>query len=135
MKRPMKIKNLKQTISFNASPETIYSILMDSKRHGKLTGGKATISKKVNGKFSVYDGYAHGKNVELIEGKKIVQTWHFDEAEWPEDHFSICIFNFSKKGKGCQLEFEQIGIPAAHYESLKKGWHTYYWSPLKEQFN
>jgi len=73
----MRTKSIKQTATFNASPEKIYDLIMDEKKHAEFTGSKATISTKLNGKFSVFDGYIHGHNIELVKGKKIVQAWPF----------------------------------------------------------
>jgi len=90
----MKTKSIRQTVTFNASPETVYQLIMDPKKHAAVTGSAVIMSSDVNGKFSVFDGYCHGYNIELIEGKKIVQAWHFAEDGWPDDHFSICTVNF-----------------------------------------
>ena len=73
----MKTKSIKQTVTFDAAPEMIYDLIMDQKKHAAFTGSKVTMSTKVKGKFNVFDGYCHGYNIELIEGKKIVQAWHF----------------------------------------------------------
>ena len=76
------------------SAQEIYDALMDSKKNSLFTNGKASISKKVGGKFSAYDGYATGKNLELVEGKKIVQTWR--ASDWKEsDVDSIVTFSFT----------------------------------------
>ncbi len=74
-----KTKTIKLGGMFNASPERIYKILMDSKLHIKVTGDVAKISKKVGGAFSVFGGYATGKNLTLQKGKKIVQSWRASE--------------------------------------------------------
>ncbi len=95
-----------------------------------IHGGKTTMTKRANGKFTVFDGYCHGYNIELIEGKKIVQAWHFNEAGWPEDHFSVCTFLLSPSAKGSKLTFTQSGVPAANFEALKEGWKTYYWDAI-----
>ena len=78
----MKTKSIKQTVTFNASPELIYNLIMDEKKHAAFTGSKAIIDSKAKGKFSVFDGYCHGYNMELLKGKKIVQAWHFAEDGW-----------------------------------------------------
>ena len=70
---------------------------MDEKKHAAFTGSKATISTKLKGKFSVFDGYCQGYNIELVKGKKIVQAWHFAEDGWPDDHFQHLPF---RTGKG-----------------------------------
>jgi len=128
----MKIKNLKQTVSFKASPKEVYELIMDSKNHAGFSGANASMSKKINGKFEAYDGYCRGYNIELEDGKKIVQAWHFAEDGWPEDHYSICTFLFENKDKGTKLTFTQTGIPEHKAEALKSGWKEFYWEPMKE---
>lgn len=127
----MKTKNLKQTVSFAAKPSEIYEMIMDSKKHGQICGGKVTMSKKIGEKFNVYDGYCHGHNMGLIEGKKIIQAWNFAEEGWPPLYFTVCTFDFKKDGKGTKMTFTQEGIPEHKYEALKKGWKEYYWEPIK----
>jgi activator of HSP90 ATPase len=128
----MKTKTLTQTVTFDASPEEVYKLIMDSKKHSSFSGAKAKMSQKVGGKFETYDGYCHGVNVELKEGKKIVQDWHFTEDGWPEDHFSRVSFKFEKAKNKTKMTFTQSGIPAHKYASLKSGWIDYYWEPMKE---
>jgi activator of HSP90 ATPase len=128
----MKTKAIKQTVKFAAKPIEVYEQLMDAKKHSAFTGTKATMSKKPKGKFSVYDGYCHGFNIELIEGKKILQAWHFAEEGWPDDHYSICLFDFKKDGTGTKLSFVQTDVPEHKVNALKDGWKTYYWKPIKD---
>lgn len=128
----MKTKTIRQTATFNASPEEVYEILMDSGKHSKLTGGKASISRKEGGNFSAYDGYCSGKNLELIPGKKIVQSWR--ASEWEEGHYSKATFSLSKTKTGTKLAFTQTNVPLKYYNSIKKGWIDYYWAPMKKKF-
>ena len=127
----MKMKSIKQTVTFTATPENIYHLIMDQKKHAAFTNSKVIISTKVNGKFNVFDGYCHGYNIELTEGKKIVQAWHFAEEGWTEDHFSICTFQFEKVGNKTKLIFLQTGVPENNVEALKEGWKEFYWEPMK----
>jgi activator of HSP90 ATPase len=127
----MKTKTIKQTVTFYATPDKIYHLLMDQKLHEAFTGSKATISTKVNGKFDVFDGYCHGYNIELVRAKKIVQAWHFAEDGWPDDHYSICSFNFDADGNKTKLEFVQTEVPEHKVEELKNGWKEFYWEPIK----
>ena len=130
----MKTKTIRQTASIKASPVEVYELIMDSRKHSSLTGTAVKMSKEVNGKFEVFDGYCHGYNIELEEGKKIVQAWHFQEEGWPDDYFSICTFNFEPIEKGTRLTFTQSGVPEHKYEELKDGWIQYYWNPMKLHF-
>jgi activator of HSP90 ATPase len=127
----MKTKSIRQTATFNASPEKIYNLIMDEKKHTEFTGSKATISSKLNGKFSVWDGYVHGHNIELEKGKKIVQAWHFAEEGWPDDHFSICTFELEQAGNKTKLRFLQTDVPEQTVASISEGWKQFYWKPIK----
>ena len=129
----MKTKTVKQTVTFeNVSPKEVYDALMDSKKHSAFTGQKAVISKKQGGKYYAYDGYHGGVNLELIPGKKIVQSWH--ASNWPEGHFGKATFNFSKSKNGTKLSFVHSGIPDFDFKGITNGWKEYYWEPMKEYF-
>lgn len=128
----MKTKTIRQTVTFPKSkPMEVYNLIMDAKKHSAFSGSKVKISHKIDGKFDVFDGYCTGFNIELEEGKKIVQGWHFKEDGWPDDHFSICTFTFSKVPAGTRLSFGQVAIPEHKAEALKAGWKLYYWNPMK----
>jgi activator of HSP90 ATPase len=128
----MKTGRIRQTVTFHGlKPLQVYDLLMNAKKHSAFTGSKVTLSTKLNGKFRVFDGYCTGFNIDLKEGKKIVQGWHFKEEGWPEDHFSICTFLFAKAPNGTKLTFTQSGIPAHKVDSLKTGWKEFYWEPMK----
>ena len=103
---------------------------MSSRQHAKFTGAPASISNKEGGRFSVFGDYATGKNLELVPGKKIVQTWRADN--WPEDAESIVTFEMEEMKVGTKLTFTQTGVPASDHESIKQGWIDYYWNPMKK---
>ncbi len=123
-------KTIRQTVTFKAPPQTIYDALMDSKKHARFTGGPAKISRKVGGAFSAHGGYIQGENIELTPGKKIVQTWR--AIDWKAGEESTVTYAFETAGKGTRLKFIHRNVPAKHAESVKKGWKTYYWIPLKK---
>jgi len=125
----MKTKTIRQSVTFKASPKTIYEMLMDSRKHAAFTGSKAKISRKVGGKFTAYDDYISGTNLELVPNKKIVQSWRGND--WPEGHFSQATFAFKAVKGGTRLTFIQTGVPAEQYEGIKKGWIEFYWEPMK----
>ena len=126
----MKPKTIRQTVSFKASPHKIYEMLMDSRIHTRFSGGKASISRKSGGKFSAYDNYISGTNIELVPDTKIVQSWR--ASDWPEGHYSKVTFSFAKIRDGCHLTFTQTGVPEQQYEGIRQGWHDFYWSPMKK---
>lgn len=126
----MKTMTIRQSVTIKAVPHEVYEALMDSKKYGAFTGGKAVISRAVGGKFSAFDGYAEGVNLELVPDKKIVQTWR--ASDWPEGHYSRATFTFKAAAGGTQLTFMQSGVPAEFADDVSQGWRDYYWTPLKE---
>lgn len=126
----MSVKTIKQSVTIKTTPHEVYEALMDSRKHAKFTGGKASISREVGGKFTAYDGYAEGVNVELVPDKKIVQTWRADD--WPEGHYSTVTFSLTKTEGGTRLAFTQTGVPEEQFEDVGQGWRDYYWKPMKE---
>jgi activator of HSP90 ATPase len=128
----LKTKTISQTVTFFSTPDKIYQLLMNENLHSAFTGTKASISTKVNGKFSVFDGYCHGYNIELVRAKLIVQAWHFDEDGWPADHYSICSFKFDQDGIKTIISFIQTDVPEHKVSALKDGWKQFYWDPIKD---
>jgi activator of HSP90 ATPase len=126
----MKTKTIRQTVTFKASPHEVYERLMDSRKHAAFTGGRASISRKVGGKFNAYDDYITGTNLELVPDKKIVQSWR--GSDWPEGHFSKAAFALKAVKGDTRLTFTQTGVPEEQYQSIKKGWIEFYWTPMKE---
>ena len=126
----MKTKNLKQSVRFKTKPAEVYEALMDSKKHAKFSGSPAKVSRKVGGKFSVFENYIYGDNVELVENKKIVQNWR--AQSWPEGHYSKVTYSLKPFGGGTKLLFSHTGIPSEHFDSIKKGWVNHYWNPMKK---
>ena len=129
----MKTKNIKQIVIFKASPNEVYEALMDSKKHSRFTGQAAKISREVGGKFTTFDGYAEGKNLELKPDKKIVQEWR--ASNWDKGHYSKITFLLEPKGKGTKLTFTHIGVPEDDHANISDGWNQYYWEPMKEMFD
>lgn len=125
----MPLKSLRQTVTFKASPHAVYELLMDSKKHTAFSGDRASISRKVGGKFKAYGDYIEGQNLVLIEDKMIVQTWR--ASDWPKDHYSRVSFVFTKVKGGTRLSFNQSGIPASDASNIKQGWIDFYWNPMK----
>jgi len=125
-----KMKTIRQSVTIKASPHEVYEALTDSRRHARFTGAKARISRKVGGKFTAYDGYIEGVNLNLVPDKKIVQSWR--GSDWPKDHYSKATFSLKKIKNGTHLTFTQSGVPDQYYNDISQGWRDYYWKPMKE---
>jgi len=126
----MKTMTIRQSVTIKASPHEVYEALIDSQKHARFTGGSAKISRKLGGKFTAYDGYSEGTNLELVPDKKIVQTWR--ASDWPEGHYSRTTYTLTKVEGGTRLTFTQSGVPEDQYEDVSQGWKEYYWAPMKD---
>ena len=129
----MKNKTIRQVVNFDIPPHEVYELLMESKKHSQLTGSHANISRKVGGKFTAYDGYIDGVNLEIIEDKKIVQKWR--GSDWPQGHYSIATFELKKSNSGTKLIFTQTDVPEEQYEPISQGWFEHYWNKIKKSMS
>ncbi len=116
-----------------ASPGAVYRAFLSSKEHTVFTGSEAKCNTRVGGRFTAWDKYISGKNVELVEGKKIVQEWK--TSEWPEGYkSSILKISLKKEGEGTRVSMIQSRVPASQVDQYDKGWYESYWEPLKQYF-
>jgi activator of HSP90 ATPase len=118
----------------NATPKQVYNAFLSSKQHTAFTGSEAKCSSKIGGRFSAWDGYITGRNMELVLGKKIVQEWM--TTEFPEGYsYSILRISLTKaKNGGTWLAMLQSKVPASQVKKYDEGWHESYWNPMIEYF-
>lgn len=112
------------------TPDEVYQALMTSKGHAGFSGAPARISDRVGTTFVVWGGYIHGRNLELVRGRRIVQSWRPSEETWPDDYYSTVTFELSAVPSGTRLRFEHAGVLADHAGHLAPGWKQSYWVPL-----
>lgn len=130
---PLKLSTITQSVTIAAAPDKVYDALMDSKSHAAITGSPARMSARVGGKFTAWDGYIFGKNLELVRGKKIVQEW--STTEWPRGYPpSKLEITLTGTKKGTQLKMVHSKVPTEQKGDYAKGWKEYYWAPLRTHF-
>ena len=128
-----KTTTITQTQEIPASPAEVYGAFADAKKHAAFTGSKATFEAKAGGKFTAWDGYIYGKNLELKPGKRLVQEWM--TTEWPEGQApSIVEFSFKAAKGGTRVKMVHSKVPAEQADDYRQGWTDYYWKPLKQYF-
>jgi activator of HSP90 ATPase len=129
----VQVTTIRQKLVIPATPKKVYEAFLDAKKHSAFTGSKATGSSKVGGKFTAWDGYISGKNLELEEGKRIVQEWI--TKDWPEGYppskFELTL---RKVKGGTEISMVHSSVPAEQANELKEGWTEFYWKPLREYF-
>ena len=126
------MKTIKQEIHFDAKPREVYEAYTDAKKHAAFTGTKVVFEKKVGGKFSAWDGGLDGQNLELVNGKKIVQKWRADD--WPAGHYSTLTIELFDEKDGTMLVLTQENVPDNKFDDINSGWREYYWEPMRDYF-
>jgi activator of HSP90 ATPase len=129
----LKTTTIIQKVVIPASPEEVYDAFIDPRKHSEFTGSEATCDPKVGGKFTAWDGYISGRNLELEKGKRIVQEWA--TAEWPKGYPSSTLeLTFRRIKGGTQLKMVHSHVPVEQAEDYKQGWVDNYWELLKDYF-
>jgi activator of HSP90 ATPase len=126
-------ESIKISTVLPTSAEKIYKAWLDSNAHSKFTGSKAKINPKLKGKFTAWDGYISGTNLELVPFKKIVQSWR--TTEFPEDASDSRLeIIFEEIPKGTRVTLVHTQIPDGQSSEYKKGWKDFYFDPMKSFF-
>jgi len=125
------MKTITQKVVFkNTTPEELYELYMDSKLHSMVTGDKAKITKKEGASYTTFGPYVSGKNLKLVSGKLIVQTWR--ASDWRKsDLDSIFMLQLEKNGNDAVLNMVHTNVPNDQAEGIKSGWADFYWTPWK----
>jgi len=120
------------TTTIKATAKQIYKSWLSTQRHTKMTGGTAFVSDKVGEKFTAWEGYITGKNLELEPYNKIVQSWRSSNFEDSETDSQIEIL-LSENDVQTTLTLKHTNVPESgdHY---KKGWEEHYFAPMRNYF-
>jgi uncharacterized protein YndB with AHSA1/START domain len=113
--------SLKMSILLPAKPQEVYEGWLNSKTHSIFTGGSsASIDSKLNGKYTAWDGYINGKNLELEPYTLIVQSWRTTDfpTDAPDSRLEVRFEEKSGKTKmtliHTHLPEDQVEIGRAH---------------------
>lgn len=100
--------DLKFKIKYRVPAYIIYKAITSEEEIFKYTQVKSKFENKVGGEFDLYNGNITGKNLELVENKKIVQTWQLNN--WPKAAELTLIFK-EAKGNECAVLISMRNIP------------------------
>lgn len=117
----------------NTPAKEIYKTWLSSNGHTKMTGGAASISDKIGARFSAWDGYIKGRNLELEPYSRIVQAWRTSNFEEHEEDSQIEILLNEVDGQ-TELTLNHTKVPESG-EHYKKGWDNHYFQPMKDYFS
>jgi len=121
------------TTTIPASPQEIYEAWLDSLGHSEMTGGEATMSDEIGAEVSAWDGYISGRNLELVPGERIVQSWR--STEFGDEHEdSVITVLLEETGDGTLLTIEHSNVPDEHRSYEEGGWQSNYFEPMVAYF-
>jgi uncharacterized protein YndB with AHSA1/START domain len=122
-------------VSFAAAPERVYQLLTDSAEFAAATEGSAEIDAAEGGAFSIFGGYIQGRQIELVPGKHIVQTWR--GIDWAPGSHSIVRFTLISEGNGTRVLVDHDAYPEgpspmypSWHEHLSTNWPVFYFEPI-----
>jgi activator of HSP90 ATPase len=124
------MKDYTGTYHIPASPEEVFMSLTDKAKLELWTRDKAEMTKEPGSEFSLFDGSIVGKNIEMLEGKKLVQQWYFDQKEE-----SIVTINLFPDKNGTSVELKHTNIPDNEYEDMVDGWDVSYFGMLHDFYD
>lgn len=124
---------LKLSVTLPVSADKLYKAWLSSKEHSAFTGSESKASARLNAAFSAWDGYISGKNLELVPGKKIVQSWRTTEfADDAPD--SILELTFEEKDSKTTLHLYHHGLQKGDAKKYTDGWKDFYFKPMKDYY-
>lgn len=122
------MKTIRQTYLINSSLKKVWQALVNPKDINAWGGGPAKMDAKIGTKFKFWGGDIHGKNIEIIPLKKLVQKWYGGSWEKP----SITTFTLIKEEDAVKINLLQTDVPDNEAKNIDDGWKEYYLGPLKK---
>jgi activator of HSP90 ATPase len=124
-------KTIQQAVTFRASPERLFDIYLSSRLHSAATGARAVMSRKVGGAFMAHGGHLRGRNLAIVPGRLVVQSWR--GSNWKKrDLDSTLVLAFSRAPGGGRIAMTHVNVPDANAASITRGWSDYYWKPFRK---
>jgi uncharacterized protein YndB with AHSA1/START domain len=121
------------TTTIPASPQEIYEAWLDSVVHSEMTGGEASMSEETGAQVSAWDGYITGRNLELVPGERIVQSWRTTQFTDEHEDSQITV-TLKAVEDGTLLTLEHTNVPDAQRSYEQGGWQEHYFDPMNEYF-
>lgn len=115
-----------------ASPDDVFDAWLNSDQHSAMTGSPAQVSSEVGGRFTSWDNYISGTNLEIDRKTRILQAWRTTDFKQKAADSLVEII-FQKSGDGCivTIHHSHLGNDGGKY---KKGWEDYYFDPMERYF-
>jgi uncharacterized protein YndB with AHSA1/START domain len=116
-----------------ASAQEVYEAWLDSLAHSQMTGGEASMSDETDAEVSAWDGYISGRNLHLVPGERIVQSWRTTNFSG-EHEDSVITVSLEETEDGTLLTLVHSNVPDEQTSYERGGWETHYFEPMKAYF-
>ena len=124
----------KVSVKLRCTAKEVFTGWLDDRTHGAFTGGSpAKVSSVEGGKFTAWDGYISGSNIEIFPYKKIIQKWRTSDFTSGDDDSLIEIL-FTYKDDHTLVSISHSNIPDGMGDKYKKGWKQHYFTHMKKYF-
>ena len=121
------------TTTVPASAQEIYEAWLDSLAHSEMTGSEAVMSDEVGAEVAAWDGYISGRNLELVPGQRIVQSWR--TTEFDDEHEDLILtVTLEEVEDGTLLTLVHSQVPDGQTSYEEGGWQEHYFEPMKAYF-
>ena len=129
----MPLETIQVSALLPATPAKVYAAWLDGALHAAMTGGAATCDNRVGGEHTAWDGYISGRNLELVEGRRIVQSWRTTEFG-EEDGDSRLEIRLESAQSGSRMVIVHSDIPQGEGIKYAQGWEEHYIAPMEAYF-
>jgi activator of HSP90 ATPase len=127
--------SIHQEVTLPVAPDRVYELLTDGAKFAAATGKPAKIEASDGGTFSIFGGYIHGCQIELVSGQRVVQAWR--GSDWDSGIYSLVRFTLTREGEGTKLVVDHDAYPegkspmySSWHEHLSSNWPVFYFEPF-----
>jgi uncharacterized protein YndB with AHSA1/START domain len=121
------------TTTIPASARAVYEAWLDSIAHSEMTGSAAEMSDEIDAEVSAWDGYISGRNLELVPGERIVQSWRTTKFDDDQDDSVVTVL-LEDAEDGTLLTLIHSNVPDDHRSYEEGGWQSNYFEPMQAYF-
>lgn len=121
------MKTIQKNYVIMAPVEFVWKAFVDPHEIDAWGGGPAVMDDNEGTAFSLWGGDIHGKNIEVIINKKLVQEWY--GGDWREA--SRATFLFYPEGNKTKVSLLHENVPDSEAKDIDAGWDDFYLGQIK----
>jgi activator of HSP90 ATPase len=127
------LETIQLSATLPASPEQIYRDWLSSTGHTAFTGSPAEVDPAIGGRFTAWDGYIEGTNIELEPYRRILQAWRTSEFPTGSPDSRLEVLLEAVEG-GTRLTINHSHIPEGQGAMYAQGWQDFYFTPMRAYY-